>query len=174
MSLTKFDLFFNESTYKTLMDYIENLKKDKNTNFTTSTTFWDDYLIGNSTPIIIYQFTDTDRQMFNLLKKEIEDKIPYYVTDLKIYFWPKQSYITWHNDGLYKGALTVYLNEKWDENWGGYFMYEDEGEIKAIKPKKNLGVYLNGGTKHCVTTVHSISDMRVSLQCFLNKEKKVL
>jgi hypothetical protein len=173
MSVTKFNSFFSDETYTKLIDYIKKIKTDKNSNLYTSTAFWDEYLINSSTPVVIYDFSDKDSEIFNLLKKEIELQIPFFVTGLKIHFWPKLSYITWHNDGLYKGALTVYLNEKWESDWGGYFMYEEDDEIKAIKPDKNTGVFLTGGTKHCVTTINLNADIRISLQCFLTKEKKV-
>ena len=70
--------------------------------------------------------------------------------------------------------LTIYLNEKWEDNWGGYLMYEDGNEIKAIKPEKNLGVLQKTPLMHCVTTTNIGAEYRMSLQFFMNKNKNVI
>jgi hypothetical protein len=172
--------FLSEESIKELDEKIENIlyKSDPDMpNFTTSLTSWDTQLQKSSTPIIRYVLNKNDDRLFQLLKKEIENKIPYYIGDMVIHFAPKLSYIPWHGDAHAKAALSIYLNKKWDVNWGGYFLYKIDDGIRAIKPEFNLGILQEGGTNglpHCVTTTNIDADLRISLQLFLTNKKKLL
>jgi Rps23 Pro-64 3,4-dihydroxylase Tpa1-like proline 4-hydroxylase len=142
--------------------------------FSSSISHWSEYLKSNSTPILRYAMQDTDLELINFLKKEIEKQIPYYVDDIIIHLLPRLSYIPWHNDGGHTASLTIYINEKWEPNWGGFFMYKIGDEIRAIKPERNSAILQKDGLKHCVTTTNIDSDFRISIQCFLKHEKKLL
>jgi Rps23 Pro-64 3,4-dihydroxylase Tpa1-like proline 4-hydroxylase len=83
-----------------------------------------------------------------------------------IYYWTRLSYIPWHDDENHTGALTVYLNEEWDEDWGGYFLYKEDETIKAILPKKNFALLQQGGIKHATTPVHLNGGIRFTIQTF--------
>jgi hypothetical protein len=172
--------FLSEESIKQLDEKIENIlyKSDPDVpHFTTSLTSWSKYLQNSSTPIVRYVLNKNDDTIFQLLKKEIENKIPYYINDMVIHFSPKLSYIPWHNDGHVAAALTIYLNKNWDVNWGGYFLYKLNDEVKAIKPEFNLGILQEGGENglpHCVTTTNIDADLRISLQLFLTNKKKLL
>lgn len=176
MKVQKYESILEESTYEKVMKFIADLKhRDKlSNNFVSSFMYWDEYLTESSTPVSMYILSKDEEDLFYLLKTEIEKKIPYFVTKIMIYMWPKLSNINWHNDGMYKGALTIYLNEKWDRNWGGYLMYEEDEKIYAIKPEKNLGVLQSGGVVHSVTTTNINADIRMTIQMFLTKEKNLL
>jgi hypothetical protein len=172
--------FLSEDAIKKLDDKIEEILHNSNPNvpnFTTSLTSWDKNVQNSSTPIIRYVFNKNDDTIFQFLKKEIESKIPYYIDNMVIHFSPKLSYIPWHNDNHVIAALTIYLNKNWNVNWGGYFLYKLNDEIKAIKPELNLGILQEGGEKglpHCVTTTNIDADLRISLQLFLSNKKKLL
>ena len=172
--------FLSEECVKSLDNKIEEIlyKSDSNVpNFTTSLTSWAKNVQNSSTPIIRYVLNKNDDTIFQLLKKEIESKIPYYVDNMVIHLAPKLSYIPWHNDSHVSAALTIYLNKKWDINWGGYVLYKLNSEIKAIKPEFNLGILQEGGEKglpHCVTTTNIDADLRISLQLFLTNKKKLV
>ena len=68
--------------------------------------------------------------------------------------------MTWHLDSAYPYNGTIYLNEKWDSNDGGVFLYKDSQtkEIKGVEPTYNTMV-VNTGTEtdphnwHCVTCI---------------------
>ena len=55
-----------------------------------------------------------------------------------IYVWGGGSYITWHPDECYPYNGTIYLNEEWDSDDGGVFLYKDSQtkEIKGIDVDK--------------------------------------
>ena len=167
----KYNDFFSEELYSEIKTYVDKIMKDKKTSFTTSLS-WQKELQSTSTLIARYDFEKDDIEIFKKIRREIEKKIPYYVTQGVLHVFPNLSYITWHPDMHCKAAFTVYLNEEWDSNWGGYLMYEENDEIKSIKPEKNLGVLQVTPVNHCVTTVNIGADYRISLQFFLTNEKK--
>jgi hypothetical protein len=78
------------------------------------------------------------------------------------------SYIPWHSDNNHKGSLTIYLNQDWDIDTGGYFMFDhkDTNEIYAISPKKNAAIELSGIIKHTVSQTTKTSEIRKTIQVF--------
>jgi hypothetical protein len=174
MNIQKIENFLSEELFTELINYIKKLNSNKNTIFKSNLNRWQTELLDNSTPVIIYSFEENDKDIFFKLKKEIEKQIPFVVYGIYIYQWPKLSYLPWHTDEGYKSALTLYLNESWNPNWGGYFMYEMDNEIKAIKPEKNLAVLQEGGVPHCVNTININAPIRCTMQIFLTKSKSLL
>jgi hypothetical protein len=97
-----------------------------------------------------------------------------------IYVWAGGSYITWHPDDCYPYNGTIYLNEEWDSNDGGVFLYKESQtkEIKGIEPTYNSMV-VNSATEedphnsHCVTCiVPGTIKKRVTIQWRTNKIDK--
>lgn len=175
--ITKYENFFSNEICSELDILISRItSKENNTTpmYSTSIYSWKDELISHSTPILRYPITIEYNKLLSKIKREIFVKTNYQIDNVLIHFWPKLSYITWHEDLVYKGALTVYLNKIWDSNWGGYFMYQENDEIKAIKPEYNLGVLQENGVSHCVSTVNINADIRISIQVFLTNDKKIL
>jgi Rps23 Pro-64 3,4-dihydroxylase Tpa1-like proline 4-hydroxylase len=175
--ITKYESFFSDEVCVELDNLINKITSKQNADipqYTTSIHRWGDGLISHSTPILRYFIPIEYDNLITKIKKEIFSKTKYEIDNVLIHFWPKLSYITWHNDSGYKGALTIYLNKKWDSNWGGYLMYEENNEIKAIKPEYNLGILQENGVSHCVSTINVNADVRISIQVFLNKTKKML
>ena len=172
--VTQYNNILPEELYIEVLSYVKMLMEEKSMNFTTSTLTWNNKLKGHSVPILRYDFSKNDVVMYNKIKKELEKQIPYFVDSFCLHVWSPLSYITWHDDSHTKAALTLYLNETWDENWGGYLMYKENSEIKAIKPERNLGVLQENGVEHSVTTINVGANVRLSLQFFLTKTKKVV
>ena len=171
--VTKFENILSESLFSDVLNHLEYLKKEESDFFNTSFTKWDSNLVNTSSPILRYTMAANDIEIYSKIKKEVESKIPYYVSNAVFHLFPNLSYITWHNDAHIEAALTIYLNEYWDKNCGGYLLYEEKYEIKAIKPEKNLGVLQEKKVKHCVTTTTIGAPIRTSLQFFLTVNKKL-
>jgi Rps23 Pro-64 3,4-dihydroxylase Tpa1-like proline 4-hydroxylase len=171
--VTKFTNILSDSLYTDVLEHLEYVKKEKSDSFNTSFTTWHPNLVNTSSPILRYTMASNDMHIFSKIKKELESKIPYYVSNAVFHLYPNLSYITWHDDTHADAGLTIYLNEFWDYNWGGYLMYKENDEIKAIKPEKNLGVLQENKVKHCVTTTTIGAPVRTSLQFFLHKTKKL-
>lgn len=173
--VTQYKDILSDELYKEVIEYVNFTMKEKTMQFTTSTLTWLELLKGNSAAALIYDFSNDKSDLIYRLKKEIENKIPYYVENLYFHILPNLSYINWHKDGGHiKAGLTLYLNENWDKNWGGYLIYEDGDEMKAIKPDRNLGILQENTDSHCVSSVNIGAELRLSLQFFLTKTKKIV
>lgn len=150
----------------------------------SSSSGWDQNLSLISANTLTHQITD------KILKKEIKRGIEEVINvdfdeenlefSPSIYVWSGGSYITWHPDNYYPYNGTIYLNEEWDTNDGGVFLYKenDTNEIKGIEPTYNSMV-VNSGTEddphnsHCVTCiVPGTIKKRVTLQWRTNPKKK--
>lgn len=174
MNIKQYESFLSEELFLEVQKFVESLINDNQKPLSTSFGTWQKELIKASTPILRYEFNLTETDLFQKIKKEFESKIPYKVVNIIVHTMPKLSYIPWHNDSHVKAAFSLYLNEKWDSDWGGVFMYKIDNEIRAVEPNRNLGVFQYGGTKHCVTTINMDAEYRYSLQFFLEKEKQIL
>lgn len=169
-----FDDVLSEDTFLQVQNFLNQITNDRTTSFIANTMFWDKDLVENSTPVLIYNFKNTDVEIYKLVEKEIKDRINLNIYSMIVHVWPPLSYITWHTDRNYEGGLTIYLNDKWNPNWGGYFMYKTDDNITALKPKRNLGVFQLGGVEHCVSTTNIGCDLRYTLQIFFRKDKKTI
>ena len=91
-----------------------------------------------------------------LLEKELKPLLPECrKLEFNYYIWQPQSGISWHNDkgpGRLFGA-SLYLNDEWHPNMGGWFIWEDEKGHHTILPKKKFLVLNNNYEHHCVTPV---------------------
>ena len=100
---------------------------------------------------------DWDPKLFKDIENFDEKKLDFIPS---IYVWSGGSYIAWDSDIRYAYNGTIYLNEEWDSNNGGVFLYKDNltNEIKGIEPSYNSMV-VNFSTEdnphnyHCVTCI---------------------
>jgi hypothetical protein len=170
MNLTVYNNFFTDDLHEELINTARYLLTQGGNNFCTN-AWWNPKLIKDSFPVLIHG-VHKDSELFKKTRDQIEEKTNLIVNenDILIYYWTRFSYIPWHKDHSYAGALTVYLNEEWHEDWGGYFLYEnEENDIRAILPRKNLGLLQQGGIRHSTTSVNFDGGMRISIQVFLDK-----
>jgi len=179
--IKQYDNVLNEELIKNIMEYFKSmLGKD----VWSSSSGWDQNLSLISANTLTHGITN------NILKKEIKKSIEEAIEvnfdeeNLNflplIYVWSGGSYITWHEDHMYPYNGTIYLNEEWDSDDGGVFLYKDNftNEIKGIEPTYNSMV-VNSGTEddphnfHCVTCiVPGTIKKRVTLQWRTNLNKK--
>jgi len=179
----KYNEFLTEDLYKECIETARKLLNSPSQCFSTN-RFWDYDIVKDSFPVIIHSI-NTDTQLYNRLKDEILTKIKSDLEGKQIsiqenpeflfYYWTRYSYIPWHNDAKHYAALTIYLNEVWHPDWGGYFMYMENGidtnTIKAIMPKKNNAMLQYGGVYHTTTAVNFDGETRITLQVFFPKER---
>jgi hypothetical protein len=157
--------FLSNDLFDEVQMFAENTIKSPEPYLGRTNLCWQDEIRNQSTPVIVRDIIK-DTPMYNKLKSEIDIKTGFKVERLMLYFWTKLSYIPWHNDSHAESALTIYLNDYWNENWGGYFMFKLNNEIKAIKPERNLGVIQTGSVPHSVSTVNLDADLRITVQSF--------
>ena len=66
-------------------------------------------------------------------------------------------------------ACTLYLNQNWDPNWGGFINIKtDEYNVSSIKPEYNNLVELQKNVFHSTTPTSLLADIRVTIQIFWN------
>ena len=171
----------DEHLIKNVMDYFKSIM---GADVWGSSIGWDQNLS------LISSNTLTHRISNKTLEKEIKSSIETALdVDFEkeelifipsIYVWSGGSYITWHPDNCYPYNGTIYLNEEWDSNDGGIFLYKDNqtNEIKGIEPTYNSMV-VNSETEtdphnaHCVTCiVPGTIKKRLTLQWRTNKIDK--
>ena len=102
---------------------------------------------------IITPVSDT---IHNLLEQELKSSLPKHrELEFNYYIWQPQSGISWHNDKAPNRSFgaSLYLNEEWYPNNGGWFIWEDEEGHHTILPKKKFLVINNNYQHHCVTPV---------------------
>jgi Rps23 Pro-64 3,4-dihydroxylase Tpa1-like proline 4-hydroxylase len=172
-----YENFFEEELFIEIKECVNKLMYSLDTPFTTSTTSWPELNRQTSTPILRYLLRDTELDIQNKITKIVKQKTGYFGGTVVVHLWPNLSYIPFHIDNHVQAALTIYLNDEWYENWGGYLMFKDDNDnqqIKCIIPKRNLAVLQKNNVKHSVSTINIGADMRMSLQIFLNYEKTML
>jgi len=92
------------------------------------------------------------------LVEELKDKLPHCNKMVfQYYIWKQNSAISLHDDGLERYGATIYLNEKWDMDLGGIFLWKTESEIKGFCPEYNSMVLNTVREPHLVTPVNPLS-----------------
>ena len=136
--------------------------------------WWNENIVKDSAPVFIHNIEQTS-DLYKRLADVIQNKTKFYLGkhNIMFYYWNRYSYIPWHSDEIYDGAVTIYLNEFWEPDFGGYFLYhKDKKDIRAIIPTPNAAVLQYGGVRHCTTPVNFTGDIRITIQAFLYKDKK--
>jgi Rps23 Pro-64 3,4-dihydroxylase Tpa1-like proline 4-hydroxylase len=85
---------------------------------------------------------------------------------INFYYWSQNSHIPWHNDHLHVGGITIYLNESWDTDSGGLFLFENNDLVQGIYPQRNLCIQQQGNVSHSVSPSSSQSQIRTTIQIF--------
>lgn len=88
---------------------------------------------------------------------------------MQFFVWGPFSGISRHNDEKYQWGGTIYLNERWEIDYGGIFLWEDHdtGELRARVPEFNTMVINDELEHHLVTPVsHFVPEERLTIQLF--------
>ena len=167
-----YDNVLKESFCKYLLqDSLQNLSSSRE--FSRSNFHWQSEIVRMSAPVLV---RDYDTKMSALILQQLHDRgvvddknyKNYHVMN---YIWTRLSYIPWHNDQAYISAITIYLNEYWDPNWGGIYLYRTREEarqnIKGYLPKFNTAVKNNNRVSHSITMISmDAASPRVTIQLF--------
>jgi Rps23 Pro-64 3,4-dihydroxylase Tpa1-like proline 4-hydroxylase len=176
--IKRFESFLSEKLYDETIKTARHLVNSSSMCFATHRC-WNPDIVKDSFPVFIHSISP-DSEFYDKLNDEFVQNLEPFFSEQKIktqmnpefmlYYWTRFSYIPWHSDANFYGGLTVYLNEEWDQDWGGYFMYKNEdGSISAIPPQRNTAVLQFGGVPHSTTPVHYSGELRITLQVFFNK-----
>lgn len=89
------------------------------------------------------------------------------------YMWQAGSGISKHNDSKHEFGATIYLDRKWDPNWGGCFLYWEKGNdseaVKGVFPRYNQMILNDDVEFHMVTPI-SPNETRSTIQVWGKKK----
>lgn len=156
------------------LELIKNIKNYVYGQKTHSSNFvrWRQNVIGSSSAVMVFDLPDT---YANEITKVASEKFGLtQVKDLGVmyYAWTRLSYIPWHNDFHANSGITIYLNEVWHKDWGGYFAYENDEKIECIKPSFNKAIKVTMPTYHTVFSTTIDAPVRETIQIFIEKESE--
>lgn len=160
--------FLEEDLYNACFQYSIQTLTSTDSSFRTNHS-WNSDVVNDSNVVLVHTLNST-----NILYALINDtvKTKFKTTSIKsifFYYWMQGSHIPWHDDGGHAGAITIYLNGEWNENWGGAFLYKDTGNdtITGIYPKQNRAIQLTRPLQHTVVPTTKNSDVRFTIQIFV-------
>jgi Rps23 Pro-64 3,4-dihydroxylase Tpa1-like proline 4-hydroxylase len=79
----------------------------------------------------------------------------------------KHSGINWHEDSIVEYGVTYYLNKRWNENWGGEFMFAHNKQKGYIPVVGNSLVIIKTPLKHKVNPILTDHISRITIQSFI-------
>lgn len=165
------DNTFTESEYEMIISSMSDMMKDNVS--TWSTEDWPEELVsGFSGHSDVYPVLD--QNIVNLLADKCmsvlgtTDKYENY--SAMYYEGHGQCGLNWHTDMAYSASASIYLNDDWDDNYGGYFVFRMEGGNKlatVVRPDLGVAVFQKGKINHAVTTTRNDAPKRKSIQVFI-------
>ena len=141
----------------------------------SSNYFWNGPLTKDTHPIFIRDYEGEQKQKIlkQLYEKNLIEDINKEYSVMN-YVATRLSYIPWHNDIPYNEGITIYLNEYWEPDWGGMYLYMEDvntNKISGFIPKFNTAIHNTkkegNGIFHGVSLISLGSQCpRVSIQVF--------
>jgi len=162
--------FLDYQNYKNIHYFVTRNKKKLNIH--DAKKFWEKKLYKNiEAPSRGFIDINLDSTLFQKFKFLLNYN-PYcnlngYAKGFAVHYMSKGSGINWHNDGNWKYGITYYINNKWDDQWGGELIYKDKEINGFIKPTKNSLLILKSPIEHKVVPVLSKRVPRITIQMFL-------
>lgn len=140
--------------------------------FRRSNSHWDPDLVLSSEPVLVRDYeTDLAQIILEELNKGgLIDHDDYSVMN---YAWGRLSFIPWHRDPQSETAVTIYLNEIWDADWGGLFLYKPQGgeEIRGFAPRFNCAIRNNQNLDHATSLIAvDAKEPRFTIQLFSRRK----
>lgn len=159
--------FLDPDTFNKVVSYAMNKWTSSVNSFKTN-QHWPQFIIKDSNIILTHDIEDNDiiKKLSHSLKKVYDYKK---INELMIYYYNPGCHIPWHDDAHSNGSVTIYLNDEWDIDHGGLFMYNEGDGIRAISPEKNMLVFQLGGIPHSVSVLSPRAPVRVTIQAFFDK-----
>ena len=159
---------------KTLLQLVKSEREriQKDNVWRVSQLFWDEKILDNVISSCVS--AKVSEQLTKLIVLEIKDKLPEF-NDLLIqhYVWLPGSGISTHRDRGYNFGATIYLNENWNINCGGIFLWRSDtnSEYTALSPTYNSMIVNTQSEEHLVTPVSfKTNEFRYTLQIWSDRK----
>jgi hypothetical protein len=157
---------FCPETLEKLHAFSRGGKQPSRTNFFS----YEPHAVGMSNAIFCFDLDDDIRTIVfdELVSKNVLPSTPVKAQSY-IHLFSRNSFIPWHDDRKYAYTVTIYLNQDWDLNFGGLFVYQDGEDLKCIPPKYNSAAYFAPPIPHTTTATAINAPLRESLQIFVEE-----
>lgn len=133
---------------------------------TTNHLCWNKEIVGRSNVIKIIILNKVNEKLKQKICYELNNKYNL-ITDnliINIHIMQEGCYVQEHTDNHVKYAFSIYLNDFWEEKYGGMFQFDIEDEKYNVLPSYNTMVLIKDNL-HRVTKINS-KLLRISLQGF--------
>lgn len=162
----------SEKLFLKLQKYFNKIISNDIFDFTNKDR-WDYNVKGESNLIKIHNLYIHNSELYDQIYYELRNYFSDFSKDkvnFNLYVWTPGSYINWHNDGDYKYGFTLYMNDNWNENNGGIFLYKDHKDnynVNGYIPQSNSLVKVKNNF-HSVTSITPNSPLRLTIQGFVS------
>jgi hypothetical protein len=166
MSVTTKKNVFTQSELDSIFKTVFNSENESR--WSINKHFWEDGIKNKSPGIVsIFRIEGPLRALIEkVLKKYLEPGEMFQY--IQYYEWNPLSQISWHSDSGKKAAITVYLNDTWDPNDGGFFCWQESAEkAHFLVPQFNTAVIARGNPPHHVSLIGPYAPVRKTLQIWL-------
>ena len=156
--------FFSRKDIAIIKNYCEEFTSDN-----TSDKWSRGLSIGRGKIKIMYIDPQLDKKVYSIVHDTMFKEFNLKPKAVNFHFCDPESFINWHDDGpeYHIAGATVYLNQNWNINDGGLFLYRDfDKNIRGERPEFNKCIFQQGGVMHSTTPTHWKSPVRKSLQVF--------
>lgn len=160
-------------------DFLEEIRQQNEallyTNVWKTSLGWQQEIVAPTGSVLIRELTDDQKETVKsaLMAHQIMDINAMYEFEAQVYLWQRLSFIPWHNDkeeeDTIRYAATLYMNEQWEDDWGGLFLYKDKTGIHAESPTYNKLVFNDQNFPHATSMIASNAPLRQTLQLFWKK-----
>jgi len=160
--------FLDKETYKGIHNAI--IRERKKINLQDAKKVWEEGLIKNlaSPKIVGVSNYPPFEKLKTLVKQNPFFQIPHLdFMSTTIHFMEKDAGINWHSDKTWKYGATYYINNRWNEQWGGEFMFADNNNHGYFPIRGNTLVIIKSPLTHKVNKVLTSIIPRISIQIFM-------
>ena len=160
--------FLDKDVYKGIHNAI--IKERKSLNLKDVKSAWSSFLYNNMK--LPKRVEVSNYPPFEILKDKLKSNPYCLLPDLKhitttIHYMEQGTGINWHSDDTWTYGATYYLNNKWQRQWGGEFMFTDTSGNSFIPVLGNSLVIVKAPIPHKVNPVLSPLMPRISVQIFM-------